>query len=303
MSDHIHNTYTSAFFIVPSYILDLPDISLGYLKVYEAIFQFWNHNKACFLSEKSLCTRTTLKRSQIYEALRFFERHGEVKRVRKGAKRYLIRPQKIIETDCIDIVPMSAAPDVSIIIAQTSGKSDVNVRSAGRTTSAPADYNNKKLNKEIKTTTTVVDNKAQIIDTCTIENKNGEELIASAVEGSSIEPQQSSSSFFSKEQTKELLTYKLPTDKRSDELFLAHCNNHVEKQVNEHSKYQRFSGLKHILTKVYENREPFNSKGFEKEVEKEVKESRIPTQEDFQNWKKCVNGYDWVGAWRQKQCG
>ena len=43
------NNYKETFFIVPSYILDLPGITLGYLKVYETIFQFWNKNQICFI--------------------------------------------------------------------------------------------------------------------------------------------------------------------------------------------------------------------------------------------------------------
>lgn len=145
MNEQNSNTYKSTFFIVPSYILDLPDITLGYLKVYETIFQFWNHNKSCFLSEKALCERTNLKRTQVYAALAYFELHNELKRVQKGTKRYIIRPEKIIETDCLLKDTTSAPPDGSINVNQ---KHAIDVRSSGRDPSAPADHNIKKINKE-----------------------------------------------------------------------------------------------------------------------------------------------------------
>lgn len=148
MSENHSNTYSSAFFIVPSYILDLDGMTLGYLRVYETIFQFWNHNKTCFLSEKSLCIRTNLKRSQVYAALSFFEQHNELKRVLKNSKRYIVRPEKIIETDCSFIDPDPIQNNTRSNTIQTSGLADVDVRSSGRETSGAADYNIKKINKE-----------------------------------------------------------------------------------------------------------------------------------------------------------
>lgn len=141
MSNNNCNTsYQSAFFVVPSHILNLEGLTLGFLKVYETIFQFWNHGKACFLSEAKLIERTGLQRSQIYEAINYFESRNEMKRVKKNGNRYFIRPEQLIETDFPGDPPTSAPPDD-------------HVRSTGHTTSAPPDYNNKKLNKEINTTT------------------------------------------------------------------------------------------------------------------------------------------------------
>lgn len=163
MNNQSSNTYTSAFFIIPSYIAYLPGMTLNFLKIYETIFQFWNHNKACYLSEKSLMERTKVCRTQIYDALTYFEKHGEIKRVRKGMKRYLVRPQKVIETDCTDLDPMSGIAEVSTNNNQTSDIADLNVRDSGRNTSGIADYNNKNINKEINTTseeTSPISNKA-----------------------------------------------------------------------------------------------------------------------------------------------
>ncbi|HEY2811785.1 MAG TPA: hypothetical protein VGJ00_10415 [Rhabdochlamydiaceae bacterium] len=145
MNDHTSNTYKSAFFIVPSYLLDLPDISLGYLKVYESIFQFWNHNKSCFLSEKSLCDRTNLGRSQVYAALAYFESHNELRRIKRNGKRYLVRPERALETDLLPLNETSASPDISTNVNQIC---DFDVRPSGRTTSGRADHNIKNLNKE-----------------------------------------------------------------------------------------------------------------------------------------------------------
>lgn len=110
----------------------------------------------------------------------------------------------------------------------------------------------------------------------------------------------SSSSFFSKKQKDELLSYKLQSDSRTDELFLEHCTHHVEKQQNELSNFQRFTGLKHILVKLYETKEQFRASGFGKQSVKAVERTTPPTKEDFDNYRTCVPGYEWVGLWRQK---
>lgn len=115
-----------------------------------------------------------------------------------------------------------------------------------------------------------------------------------------VKNESSSSSFFSQKQKEELLSYKLSSDDRDDELFLKHCTHHVEKQDNDCSKFQRFSGLKHILMKLYEAEECFKAKGFEKEV-KNTMPSRAPTDEEFNQWKRCIPGYEWVGVWRSQQ--
>lgn len=118
-----------------------------------------------------------------------------------------------------------------------------------------------------------------------------------------VEPNPSSSSFFSEKQKEELLSFKLQSDSRTEELFLEHCTHHVEKQTNELSNYQRFTGLKHILVKLYENKEMFKSGGFGKQALKAVERTTPPTREDFDNYKSCVPGYEWVGIWRSKNAG
>ncbi len=125
-------------------------------------------------------------------------------------------------------------------------------------------------------------------------NKDNKEL-------TTVKPEASSSSFFSEKQSKDLMTFKLVTDERSDELFLENCQHHIEKQTNNLSKFQRVAGLRHILIKIYETGEHFKSSGFIKNSVIQEVDNRIPKQEDFQQYKSCVRGYEWVGSWMQKQ--
>jgi hypothetical protein len=135
MSDLNNNPYEDTYYIIPRYIRKIPGITLAYLDVYETIFQFWNKNKNCFLSEDSLCERTGYKRRIIYKALEFFEIHNELKRIRKNGKRYLVRPERIIETDCSENIP-------------TCTTVHANVHNRTRSTCTTVHHNIKKLNKE-----------------------------------------------------------------------------------------------------------------------------------------------------------
>lgn len=112
--------YEETFYIIPRYIRKLPGITLGYLDVFETIFQFWNKNLPCFLSSPAIAERTGLGESQVYEALNFFEKHKVLERIKKGGKRYLRQPVREIETDCLiddnsnngsNIVPKSGQSD------------------------------------------------------------------------------------------------------------------------------------------------------------------------------------------------
>ena len=139
MNSPDNNQYRAAFFIVPSYILDIPNITLSYVKVYETIFQFWNHSKPCYLSLEVISERTGVGKSQICEALNFFEEKGELIRRKKGGRRYFIQPERGIPSDCSENVPESDGAD--------SG-----VRPSGQTVSGGADTNKKNLNKETNKT-------------------------------------------------------------------------------------------------------------------------------------------------------
>ena len=130
--------FNQTFFIVPSYILDLPGLTLGYLKVYETMFQFWNKNQNCFLTTESISSRTKIKRSQIFEALNFFEKHNEIERIQKGRNRFVakVNKERLITDESG--------------VADQSGVADGVVRPSGLLGSAGADTEGKNLNKETK---------------------------------------------------------------------------------------------------------------------------------------------------------
>lgn len=85
--------YKSAFFIIPSHIAELPGVTLSFIKVYETIFQFWNHKKSCYLSNEAIMQRTGISsEATIRKALMFFEKHEKIKRLQVGMQRFLVSP-------------------------------------------------------------------------------------------------------------------------------------------------------------------------------------------------------------------
>ena len=98
-NNNSNTNYQSAFFIVPSRIMDLPGLTLGYLKVFEIIFAFWNHNRPCYLSNQGFMERSGLKYTQLKEAFLFLERHGEIIRKTIDGKRYIIQPDRKISIE------------------------------------------------------------------------------------------------------------------------------------------------------------------------------------------------------------
>lgn len=98
--ENLMSEYQAAFFIVPARILNLPDISLAYLRIYETIFQFWNHGKACFLSNQAIRERAgNLSHGTLMQAFTYFEKHNELQRITKDGQRYLIEPRKFIKLE------------------------------------------------------------------------------------------------------------------------------------------------------------------------------------------------------------
>jgi hypothetical protein len=92
--------YQSSFFIVPSRISRLPDITIACLRVYETIFQFWNHGRQCYLSNDAIMERAGItSTSTLSEAFMYLESKGELIRKMKGKKRYFIQPERIVEVD------------------------------------------------------------------------------------------------------------------------------------------------------------------------------------------------------------
>jgi len=84
---------------LPNRIFYLDGVQLSYIKVYVHIFNLWHSDKPCFISNPQFCERTGLNKDTVSNAITFFERHGELKRVTKGKKRYLVQPTKFIETE------------------------------------------------------------------------------------------------------------------------------------------------------------------------------------------------------------
>ena len=145
--------YKESWFIVPMRIMELEGLTLGYLKVYQTIFEFWNKHQPCFLSNPKIEKRTGLKPTQIKEALNFFEKAGELERQQIGIKRYLKQPTRRIETEIDNYnsanINQQAAPPA------TSKPKRVKNYSSGRSTdphqAAPPATEIKNLNKEVRT--------------------------------------------------------------------------------------------------------------------------------------------------------
>jgi hypothetical protein len=117
--------YQSVFFIVPTRIMNLPGLTLAYLKIYETIFQFWNNKKPCYLSNEAICLRTGINsESTVREAFMFFEKHNELKRQVKGNKRYLIQPTQFIEieNEVVDNSPKNSTNFSQGVDAATGGR-------------------------------------------------------------------------------------------------------------------------------------------------------------------------------------
>jgi len=101
--------YKETWFIVPRSILDIPGITLSSLKVFETVFQFWNKNRKCFLSNPEIARRTGVKLTQVKDAISFFEKHKELERIQIGMKRYLMQPLKVVEIPGLELVPKEVA--------------------------------------------------------------------------------------------------------------------------------------------------------------------------------------------------
>lgn len=138
--------YQSSFFVVPSRIMNLPDLILSYLRIYETIFQFWNHGKNCYLSNAAIMERTGISsESTLREAFMYFENKGELIRRKKGGKRYFIQPERMIE---IDDDPVDKSKIDSIKSVHTVAKSTEHRRQVDAPTVAKSTHNNKKINNK-----------------------------------------------------------------------------------------------------------------------------------------------------------
>lgn len=92
-------SYAPSLIVIPHRILYLDGVQLSYIKVYEHIFHLWNQRKKCFISNPEFARRTGLAVSTIKEALAFFEEKGELKRMFRGRRRFLVQPEMSIEVE------------------------------------------------------------------------------------------------------------------------------------------------------------------------------------------------------------
>jgi hypothetical protein len=117
MTDNNKNklVYEDTLYTIPRYIRRLCTKNLVFIDVYEAMFQFWNKGRPCFLSNDALAERANCTTRQVRNALAFFEENQELRRESRGLKRFLINPESKIETN---IVQEGSAVPPSTNIAQ-----------------------------------------------------------------------------------------------------------------------------------------------------------------------------------------
>lgn len=115
--------------------------------------------------------------------------------------------------------------------------------------------------------------------------------------------------FFSSSVDRKLLSLKLPEDRRSEEEFLLECKLHVDTKSDKSNPYlKRANALAILLAKLKEQGKLFFVSGTKsqeeiKEEEKSKDLGRVPTMEEWENWKRGIKGFEWVNAWRLKQQG
>lgn len=144
--------YKETWFIVPAHIVDLEGMTIGRLRVFQTIFQFWNKSRKCFLSNPEISKRTGLKITQVKEAIAYFEKNRELERVQIGLKRYLIQPLKVVEIPGLELVPKEVAgkPATCTNVTQVAGEPAEGGRQTGLQVAGKPATEIKNLNKEIK---------------------------------------------------------------------------------------------------------------------------------------------------------
>ena len=129
--------------IIPNRIYYLEGVQLSYIKIYVHIFNLWHSDNLCFIGVPEFIERTKLSKTTVYEALAYFEKIGEIKRVKKGTKTFILQPVKAIETDESPVdksAPISTNSVQHSVIAER-------VSALAENNSAKSDYNNKYNNK------------------------------------------------------------------------------------------------------------------------------------------------------------
>lgn len=129
--------YKEKFFIIPMDVHEMDGMTYSYAKVYQAIFQFWNKDRECWLSEKALCDRTGLGKAQVYKALTFFESGNKLIREYRDGRRYLVNPEANTEAGYVggDVCSSDGEPPDQRLLQENN-------------TSPVGDHNIKKESKE-----------------------------------------------------------------------------------------------------------------------------------------------------------
>lgn len=87
---------------LPNHILYIKGVQLSYIKVFVHIFNLWQAEKPCFLSNPELARRTQLHEDTVREAIKFFEKNNILKRIQKLGKRYLVQKTQYVEIEVND---------------------------------------------------------------------------------------------------------------------------------------------------------------------------------------------------------
>ena len=96
---------------LPNHILYLEGVQLSYIKVFVHIFNLWQCDKPCFLSNPELVKRTNLHLDTVKSALQFFEKKNIFKSVKTVKKCYLQKTPKAVDfqRDSVDNLPVNCS--------------------------------------------------------------------------------------------------------------------------------------------------------------------------------------------------
>jgi hypothetical protein len=128
-------SYRSPFFTIPTRIMDLPGLTLAFLRFYETIFQFWHRDEECFLSNEMIKKRTGISSSStIQEAFEFFEKNNEIKRIMKNGRRFIEQPPRSIEIEPLSLQrdPPSRCAETPPLATARHNKNNINNKNINR---------------------------------------------------------------------------------------------------------------------------------------------------------------------------
>ena len=149
---------------LPNHILYLEGVQLSYIKVFVHIFNLWQSDKPCYISNPEFCKRTGLHKDTINNALQFFEKHNIFKRVQKGTRRYLLQTPRVVEidNDVVDNSPKNSTKnsqeselDLSAVGVRPTKHTELdlhNIKTNTKLNKSFCSSNDKKINNEPKQT-------------------------------------------------------------------------------------------------------------------------------------------------------